>query len=51
MIADDDPVFRSMLSTSLSGDFDVVGTAADSDQAIESPKLVIARRVDEGSRC
>jgi DNA-binding NarL/FixJ family response regulator len=35
MIADDDPVVRSMLELSLGNDFDVVGMAVDSDQAIE----------------
>lgn len=35
MIADDDPVVQSMLDLSLSGMFEVVGVAADSDEAIE----------------
>jgi CheY-like chemotaxis protein len=35
IIADDDPVVRSMLEMSLRGRFDVVGTAADSDDAVE----------------
>jgi DNA-binding NarL/FixJ family response regulator len=35
MIADDDPVVRSMLDMSLGGQFDVVGVAVDSDEAIE----------------
>ena len=35
IIADDDPVVRSMLSMSLQGAFEIVGVAADSDAAIE----------------
>jgi DNA-binding NarL/FixJ family response regulator len=35
MIADDDPVTQSMLDMSLGGGFDVVGFAADSDEAVE----------------
>ena len=35
MIADDDPVVQSMLDSSLSSSFDVIGVAADSDAAIE----------------
>jgi CheY-like chemotaxis protein len=35
MIADDNPVIRSMLGMSLSGGFEVVGAAADSEEAIE----------------
>jgi DNA-binding NarL/FixJ family response regulator len=35
MIADDDPVVQSMLGMSLAEGFDVVGTAADGDEAIE----------------
>ena len=35
MIADDDPVVQTMLDLSLSSEFDVVGVAADSDEAIE----------------
>ncbi len=35
MIADDDPAVQSMLDLSLSNRFDVVGMAADSDEAIE----------------
>jgi DNA-binding NarL/FixJ family response regulator len=35
MIADDDPVVQSMLDSSLSNSFDVIGVAADSDAAIE----------------
>jgi CheY-like chemotaxis protein len=35
VIADDDPVVQLMLSASLSHEFDVVGVAADSEQAIE----------------
>jgi DNA-binding NarL/FixJ family response regulator len=35
MIADDNPVIRSMLGMSLRGGFEVVGVAADSEEAIE----------------
>lgn len=35
MIADDDPVVRSMLGMSLGEAFEVVGVAADSEQAVE----------------
>jgi DNA-binding NarL/FixJ family response regulator len=35
MIADDDPVVQSMLHWSLSSEFDVVGVAGDSEEAIE----------------
>jgi len=35
MIADDDPVVQSMLSVSLSSEFEVVGVVGDSDAAIE----------------
>jgi DNA-binding NarL/FixJ family response regulator len=35
MIADDDPVTQSTLGMSLAGGFDVVGFAADSDEAVE----------------
>ena len=35
MIADDDPVAQSMLDVSLSARFDVVGVAADSEEAVE----------------
>jgi DNA-binding NarL/FixJ family response regulator len=35
LIADDNPVIRSTLSMSLSGGFEVVGVAADSDEAVE----------------
>jgi two-component system nitrate/nitrite response regulator NarL len=35
MIADDDPVVQSLLHNSLSNQFDVVGVASDSDEAIE----------------
>ncbi|HSZ14744.1 MAG TPA: response regulator transcription factor [Solirubrobacteraceae bacterium] len=38
MIADDDPVVRSMLNISLSQAFDVVGIAADGEQAVEFAK-------------
>jgi DNA-binding NarL/FixJ family response regulator len=34
LIADDDPVVRSMLSLTLDRQFDIVGAAADSDEAI-----------------
>ena len=39
MIADDDPVVQSMLDMSLSGRFEVVGVAADSDEAIELARV------------
>jgi two-component system nitrate/nitrite response regulator NarL len=35
MIADDNPVIRSTLGMSLSGGFEVVGVAADSEEAVE----------------
>jgi DNA-binding NarL/FixJ family response regulator len=35
MIADDDPIIQSLLDTSLSREFDVVGLAADGREAIE----------------
>jgi DNA-binding NarL/FixJ family response regulator len=35
MIADDDPVVQSMLDMSLSQEFDVVGLAADGEEAVE----------------
>ncbi len=35
LIADDDPVVRSMLSMSLGEEFEIVGAAADSEQAVE----------------
>lgn len=35
MIADDDPVVQTMLDMSLSAEFDVVGLAADGEQAVE----------------
>jgi DNA-binding NarL/FixJ family response regulator len=38
MIADDDPVVRSLLDMSLSQDFDVIGLAADGAQAVELAK-------------
>jgi DNA-binding NarL/FixJ family response regulator len=34
IIADDDPVVQSILEMSLSGEFDVIGVASDSDEAI-----------------
>lgn len=39
MIADDDPVVQSMLDMSLSSRFEVVGVAADSDEAIELARV------------
>jgi DNA-binding NarL/FixJ family response regulator len=39
MIADDDPVVQSMLSMSLSNTFEVVGIAADSEEAIELARV------------
>ena len=39
MIADDDPVVRSLLSASLGRTFNVVGVAADGDQAVEVARL------------
>jgi DNA-binding NarL/FixJ family response regulator len=38
MIADDDPVVQSLLDMSLSQEFDVVGLAADGEQAVELAK-------------
>jgi len=38
MIADDDPVVQSLLDMSLSEEFDVVGLAADGEQAVELAK-------------
>jgi DNA-binding NarL/FixJ family response regulator len=38
MVVDDDPVVRSMLSMSLSDDFELVGVAADGEAAIELAK-------------
>jgi len=38
MIADDDPVVQSMLDMSLGQEFDVVGLAADGEEAIELAK-------------
>jgi DNA-binding NarL/FixJ family response regulator len=35
LIADDDAVIRSVLEMSLSSDFEIVGVAADADEAIE----------------
>jgi DNA-binding NarL/FixJ family response regulator len=35
MIADDDPIVQSVLDMSLSREFDVVGLAADGEQAVE----------------
>jgi DNA-binding NarL/FixJ family response regulator len=34
MIADDDPVVQSLLDMSLSAEFDVIGLAADGEQAV-----------------
>ena len=39
MIADDNPVIRSMLSMSLSSGFEVVGVAADSEEAVELARV------------
>jgi DNA-binding NarL/FixJ family response regulator len=39
MIADDDPVVRSLLSASLGRTFEVVGVAADGDEAVEVARL------------
>jgi DNA-binding NarL/FixJ family response regulator len=39
MIADDDPVVQTMLSMSLDGEFEVVGVAADSEEAIELARI------------
>lgn len=38
MIADDDPVVQSMLDMSLGQEFDVVGLAADGEEAVELAK-------------
>jgi DNA-binding NarL/FixJ family response regulator len=38
MIADDDPVIQSMLDISLSEEFEVVGVAADGEEAVELAK-------------
>jgi DNA-binding NarL/FixJ family response regulator len=38
MIADDDPVVQSLLNMSLSGEFDVVGVAADGEEAVKLAK-------------
>jgi DNA-binding NarL/FixJ family response regulator len=38
MIADDDPVIQSLLDMSLSREFDVIGLAADGEQAVELAK-------------
>jgi DNA-binding NarL/FixJ family response regulator len=35
MIADDDPVIQSLLDMSLSREFDVIGLAADGEEAVE----------------
>jgi DNA-binding NarL/FixJ family response regulator len=35
MIADDDPVVQTMLDMSLGAEFDVIGLAADGEQAVE----------------
>jgi DNA-binding NarL/FixJ family response regulator len=39
MIADDDPVVRSLLGASLGNTFDVVGVAADGDEAVELARV------------
>jgi DNA-binding NarL/FixJ family response regulator len=39
MIADDDPVVQSILDMSLSHGFDVVGLAADGEQAVELARV------------
>jgi DNA-binding NarL/FixJ family response regulator len=39
IIADDDPVIRSMLGMSLNGGFEVVGVAADTEEAIELARI------------
>jgi DNA-binding NarL/FixJ family response regulator len=39
IIADDDPVIRSMLGMALNGGFDVVGVAADTEEAIELARV------------
>jgi DNA-binding NarL/FixJ family response regulator len=39
MIADDDPVVRSMLGMALGTSFELVGVAADSEQAIELARV------------
>ncbi len=39
IIADDDPVIRSMLGMSLNAGFDVVGVAADTEEAIELARV------------
>jgi len=39
MIADDDPVVRSMLGMSLDAAFELVGVAADGEQAIELARV------------
>jgi CheY-like chemotaxis protein len=39
VIADDDPVVQSMLSMSLGGRFDVVGAAADGEEAVELARV------------
>jgi DNA-binding NarL/FixJ family response regulator len=38
MIADDDPVVQSLLNMSLSREFDVVGVAADGEEAVKLAK-------------
>jgi CheY-like chemotaxis protein len=35
LIADDDPVIRAMLASSLGDEFEVVGVASDGEQAVE----------------
>jgi DNA-binding NarL/FixJ family response regulator len=39
IIADDDPVIRSMLGMSLNGGFEVVGVASDTEEAIELARV------------
>jgi DNA-binding NarL/FixJ family response regulator len=39
IIADDDPVIRSTLGMSLNGGFEVVGVAADTEEAIELARI------------
>jgi len=39
VIADDDPVVRSMLGMSLGGEFEIVGAAVDGEEAIELARI------------
>jgi DNA-binding NarL/FixJ family response regulator len=39
VIADDDPLVRSMLDSSLGGEFEIVGVAGDGDHAIELARV------------